>query len=110
MAKILLQPRPSLRKLIPASPSIARRYAPRDLEIERCECSRMRRLLQCRLAWYGFRAIRLGSLRDLSESTASVDLFRNDGSFLGRVEVDRQSGKVDLSAGRALTHLLNVAV
>ena len=47
-----------------------------------------------------------GSLRDLSESTASVDLFRHDGNFFGRVEVDRQSGRVDLSAGGALTQLL----
>jgi hypothetical protein len=115
MAKILLQTRPvrqpraSLRNPIAASPRIARGDAAGGFQTERHECSRTRKLLQCRLAWYGLQAISLGSLRDVSERTASVDLFRNDGIFLGRVEVDRESGRVDGSAGRTLTHLLKAA-
>ena len=109
MATILLHRSPSLRKLIPASPSIARGDAASGIQTERCECSRTRKLLQCRLAWYGFRSVNLGSFSDLSERTTSIDLFRNDGSFLGRVAVDRQSGRLDASAGVALTHLLKVA-
>ena len=108
MTKILLHPTP-LRKFVPASTRTAGGDATRGLQTKRCEYSTTKRLLQCRLAWYGFRSVSLGSFRDLSERTTSVDLFRNDGSFLGQVEVDRQSGRVDVSSARALTQLLSVA-
>jgi hypothetical protein len=113
MANILLQTRPvgqpraSPRKPIAASPRIARGDVAGGFPTERYECSRTRKLLRCRLAWYGLQSISLGAFQEVSEHTASVGLFRNDGSFLGRVEVDRESGRVEGSAGRTLAHLLN---
>jgi hypothetical protein len=76
---------------------------------EPCQCLRARRLLQCRLAWYGLRAMGVGDLRDFGASTVSVDLVRPDGSFVDRLEVDREFGIVTRSAGLALNHHLSVA-
>ena len=73
------------------------------------QCSRTRWLLQCRLAWYGLRAIGVGDLRDFGVGTFSVDLVRPDGSVIDRLEVDREFGMITRSAGVALSHHLNVA-
>lgn len=74
--------------------------------IGRCDLSRMRRLLQCRLAWYGFRSVEVGSFRGLTEDTLFVDLLHAGGVVLCRVEVDRQSGVFSPSAAHALNCLL----
>jgi hypothetical protein len=76
---------------------------------EHGQYSRTRWLLQCRLAWYGLRAIGVGDLRDFGAATFSVDLVRPDGSFVDRLEVDREFGMVTRSAGVALSHHLSVA-
>jgi hypothetical protein len=76
---------------------------------EQSQCSRTRWLLQCRLAWYGLRAIGVGDLRDFGAATFSVDLVRPDGSFVDRLEVDREFGMVTRTAALALTHHLSVA-
>src|SRR6476659_9113316 len=75
--------------------------------LERCDESKMRRLLKCRLAWYGFRSVGVGSFRVLSNDTLFVDLLQACGAVLCRVEVDHQSRVTNPSAGRALTRLLN---
>lgn len=75
--------------------------------LERCDKSKMRRLLKCRLAWYGFRSVGVGSFRVLSNDTLFVDLLQDCGAVLCRVEVDHQSRVTNPSAGRALTCLLN---
>ena len=74
--------------------------------IGRCDLSRMRRLLQCRLTWYGFRSVEVGPFRGLTEDTLFVDLLHACGVVLCRVEVDRQSGVISPSAGHALSRLL----
>jgi hypothetical protein len=71
--------------------------------------SRTRWLLQCRLAWYGLRAIGVGDLREAGAGTLSVDLVRSDGSFVDRLEVDREFGMVTRSAALALNRHLSVA-
>jgi len=73
------------------------------------QCSRTRWLLQCRLAWYGLRAIGVGDLRDFGAGTLSVDLVRPDGSVVDQLEVDREFGMVTRSAALALSHHLSVA-
>jgi hypothetical protein len=75
--------------------------------LERCDESNMRRLLKCRLAWYGFHSVGVGSFRVLTNDTLFVDLLQDCGAVLCRVEVDRQSRVTNPSAGRALTRLLN---
>ena len=75
---------------------------------ERCNHSRMQRLLKCRLAWYGLRLIEVGSLCVLTNDTLTFDLLlQGCGAVLCRVEVDRQSGAIKPSGGRALSRLLN---
>jgi hypothetical protein len=67
------------------------------------------KLLECKLAWWGFRSVEPGPSITVSRHTISIDLRRAGGRVLCRVEVDRQSGRVDPSAGRALSRLLNVS-
>jgi hypothetical protein len=107
MAKIIQGHRPTTPAYL--SSSLERRQGPRGADLGQCECSRMRSLLQCRLAWYGFRSISVGSLRDFTENTVLVDLLGAGGRALGRIEVDRRSGIVDPSARRALSRLLNLS-
>jgi hypothetical protein len=76
---------------------------------EQGQCSRTKWLLQCRLAWYGLRAMGVGDLRDFGAGTFSVDLVRPDGSFVDRLEVDREFGTVTRSAALALNHHLSFA-
>jgi hypothetical protein len=63
-------------------------------------------LLRCRLAWYGFRSIKVGHLRRSSERTLVVDLFHACGTILFTVEIDSRSGAIRHPAGRALVRLL----
>jgi hypothetical protein len=65
--------------------------------------------LECKLAWWGFRSVELGPSITVSRHTISIDLRRAGGRILCRVEVDRQSGMVHPSAGRALSRLLSVS-
>ena len=74
---------------------------------DRCNHLRMRRLLKCRLAWYGFRSVEVGSFRALTKDTLFVDLLQGSGAVLCRLEVDRQSRVINPSAGRTLSRLLN---
>jgi hypothetical protein len=67
------------------------------------------KLLECKLAWWGFQSVELGPFIRVSHHTISIDLLRAGGRVLCRVEVDRHSGKVDPSARRALSRLLNVS-
>jgi hypothetical protein len=64
------------------------------------------RLLQCRLAWYGFRSVKVGQLRQLSERTLFVDLLQNCGTILCTVEIDPRSGAIRRPQGLALVRLL----
>src|SRR6476660_5283087 len=111
MAKTIQGHRSTLKEFTRAdlSSSLETRQGSRSANLGQCECSRMRSLLQCRLAWYGFRSISVGSLRDFTENTVLVDLLGAGGRALGPIEVDRQSGIVDPSARRALRRLLNVS-
>jgi hypothetical protein len=79
-----------------------------DEEISRCDFSQLRGLwlLQCRLAWYGFRSVKVGQSRELSEHTLLVDLLHTCGTLLCRVEIDRQSGAIRRPASHALVRLL----
>ena len=63
-------------------------------ELERCDASRLRHLLGCRLAWYGLRSVEVGSFRLLTNDALLVDLLEARGVVLCRVEVDRQSGVI----------------
>ena len=75
-------------------------------ELERCDASRLRHLLTCRLAWYGLRSVEVGSFRLLTNDTLLVDLLEAPGVVLCRVEVDRQSGVIKTSACHTLVRLL----
>jgi hypothetical protein len=44
-------------------------------EPERCDSSRPGRLLKCRLDWYGWGSVEVGSLRLLTKDSLSVDLL-----------------------------------
>ncbi len=63
-------------------------------------------LLQCRLAWYGFRSVKVGQLRLLSERTLFVDLLQTCGTILCTVEIDPRSGAIRRPQGLALVRLL----
>jgi hypothetical protein len=67
------------------------------------------KLLECKLAWWGFRSVEVGPFIRVSHHTISIDLRRAGGCVLCRVEVDRQSGVVHPSAGGVLSRLLNVS-
>ena len=75
-------------------------------ELERCDASRVRHLLRCRLAWYGLRSVEVGSFRLLTDDALLVDLLEARGVVLCRVEVDRQSGIIKASACHTLSRLL----
>jgi hypothetical protein len=75
-------------------------------ELERCDESRLRHLLACRLAWYGLRSVEVGSFRLLTNGELLVDLLEARGVVLCRVEVDRQSGVIKTSACHTLSGLL----
>ena len=75
-------------------------------EFERCHPSRLRRLLRCRLDWYGLRSVEVGSFRFLTKDTLLVDLLQARGGILCRVEVDRWSGVIKTSACQRLSRLL----
>ena len=75
-------------------------------ELERCDASRLRHLLRCRLAWYGLRSVEVGSFRLLTDDALLVDLLEARGVVLCRVEVDRQSGIIKTSACHTLSRLL----
>jgi hypothetical protein len=64
------------------------------------------RLLQSRLDWYGFRSVKAGQLRELGEHTYLVDLLNACGTFLCRIEIDRESGALRASAKPVLVRLL----
>ena len=64
------------------------------------------RLLQSRLDWYGFRSVKPGQLRQHGEHTYLVDLLNSYGTFLCRIEIDRESGAVRASAKPVLVRLL----
>ena len=65
------------------------------------------KLLECKLAWWGFRSIEVGPFIRVSDHTISIDLHLMDGGrVLCRIEVDRDSGLVDPSAGGTLSRLL----
>src|SRR6516225_6258387 len=66
------------------------------------------KLLECKLAWWGFRSVEVGPFVRVSHHTISIDLLRAGGCVLCRVDIDRQSGMVHSSARRALSRLLNV--
>ena len=66
------------------------------------------KLLECKLAWWGFRSVKVGPFVRVGHHAISIDLLLAGGRVLCRVEVDRRSGMVDSSAGRALNRLLKV--
>ena len=57
-------------------------------------------LLECKLAWYGFRSVEIGPFVKVNRHTISIDLSQQ-GALLGRVEVDRESGAITRSDGWA---------
>ena len=71
-----------------------------------CDSSRLRRLLKCRLAWYGLRSVEVGSLRLLTNDVFLVDLVQARGAVYCSVEVDRWSGVIKASTCEALSRLL----
>ena len=77
-------------------------------EISSCSVSELPALwlLQCRLAWYGFRSVKVGQLRQLSERALFVDLLRTCGTILCTVEIDPRSGAIRRPQGRALVRLV----
>jgi len=75
-------------------------------ELERCDTSRLRHLLGCRLAWYGLRSVEVGSFRLLANNALLVDLLEACGVVLCRIEVDRQSGVIKTTACHTLSRLL----
>ena len=79
-----------------------------DEEISPCDVSQSRGLwlLQRRLAWYGFRSVKVGQVRELSEHALVVDLLYVCGTLLCRVEIDRQSGAIRRRAGHGSVYLL----
>jgi hypothetical protein len=77
-------------------------------EISSCGVSELPALwlLQCRLAWYGFRSVKVGQLRQLSERALFVDLLRTCGTILCTVEIDPRSGAIRRPQGRVLVRLV----
>jgi hypothetical protein len=71
-----------------------------------CDSSRLRRLLKCRLAWYGLRSVEVGSLRLLTNDVFLVDLVQARGAVYCSVEVDRWSGLIRTSTCEPLSRLL----
>jgi hypothetical protein len=66
-------------------------------EFERCDASRLRRLVKRRLHWYGLGTVEVGSLRLLTKDSLLVDLRHARGAVRCRIEVDRQSGAIKTS-------------
>jgi hypothetical protein len=85
-------------------PLQARTESGQDLEC--CDASRLRHLLERRLAWYGLQSVEIGSFRLLTNDVLLVDLLEARGAVLCRVEVDRQSGVIKTSACHTLSRLL----
>ena len=66
-------------------------------EFDLCDSSVLRRLLKCRLAWYGLRSVEVGSFRLLPKDVLVVDLLQTCGAVFCSVEVDRWSGVIKTS-------------
>jgi|GEM_PF-5023371 hypothetical protein len=63
------------------------------------------KLLECKLAWYGFRSVEVGPFIRVNHHTISIDLLER-GAVLCRIEVDRDSGAITRSGGQALRALV----
>jgi hypothetical protein len=74
-------------------------------ELDHCDASRLRRLLRRKLAWYGLRAVEVGSFRSLTNDAVLVDLLEASGAVLCRVEVDRRTGIIKTSSCQTLSRL-----
>jgi hypothetical protein len=74
--------------------------------LERCDASRLRHLLRCKLAWFGLRSVEVGSFRLLTNDALLVDLLEARGVIVCRIQVDRRSGAIKRSACHALSRLL----
>ena len=72
-----------------------------------CNSSRLRRLLKCKLAWYGLRSVEVGSFRLLPKDVLVVDLLHARGAVFCSVEVDRWSGVIKTSTCEPLSRLLS---
>ena len=82
--------------------------SPSPARAEHYDCaSRLKRMLQRRLAWYGFQKIGIGPIRDCGDETVLVDLRGEDGKLLCWVQVNPFTGELHpVAARRALTHSL----
>ena len=49
-------------------------------------------LLECKLAWFGFRSVKVGPFIRVKDNTVSIDLL-DRGDVLCRIELDRRSGE-----------------
>jgi hypothetical protein len=64
------------------------------------------RLLECKLAWYGFRSVKVGPFIRIQGHRVFIDLL-DRGEVLCRMELDAQSDVLDCSRGHALALLVN---
>jgi len=73
--------------------------------------SRLKWLLQRRLAWYGFRKVGIGPIRDWGDEAVLVDLRGEDGKLLCWVQVSPFTGQLrPQGACRVLAHSLGETV
>jgi hypothetical protein len=75
-------------------------------EFDLCDSSRLRRLLKCRLAWYGLRSVEVGSFRLFTKDVLLVDLLQTRRAVFCSVEVDPWSGAIKTSTCEPLNRLL----
>jgi hypothetical protein len=64
------------------------------------------KLLECKLAWYGFRSVKVGPFIRIQGRKVLIDLL-DRGEVLCRMEVDAQPDVLDRSRSHALALLMN---
>jgi hypothetical protein len=110
MTTLAFPMRPARREpiAIPVLGTVPNRTHQSTVSACRYECaSRLKRLLQRRLVWYGFRGVSIGPIRDCGDESVLVDLRDEDGRLLCWVQINPFTGELrPAGACRALAHCL----
>lgn len=81
------------------------RNSERGQELTRRDLAEIVELLECELAWFGFRSVTVGPFIRVKGNTVSIDLL-DRGEVLCRIELDRRSGAIRPSSSDGLRRLM----
>ena len=87
-------------------PRSLRSHVEKGQELTGRDLAEIVKLLECKLAWYGFRSVKVGPFIRIQDRKVLIDLL-DRGEVLCSLELDLQSGAPASSDGRPLAPLMN---